>query len=102
MKSSRRKFIEQTTKVAALGSFLPYLANAAGSNEGVRSAEAQGLQFSQIKLPYEYTALEPSIDAMRMENHYTKHHATYVKNVNEAIAAENIKYKDEKEFFSNA
>lgn len=59
-------------------------------------------QFSQIALPYAYNALEPNIDAMTMEIHYTKHHAAYIKNVNEAIMAENIAYATEKEFFANA
>jgi superoxide dismutase, Fe-Mn family len=60
------------------------------------------LQFSQVKLPYTYAALEPHIDALTMDIHYNKHHATYIKNVNEAIAAENIPYATEKEFFANA
>ena len=46
------------------------------------------LTFTQIALPFKYAALEPSIDAMTMEIHYTKHHAAYVKNVNEAVMEE--------------
>ncbi len=38
------------------------------------------------KLPYAYDALEPFIDAKTMEIHYTKHHATYVAKLNEALA----------------
>jgi len=38
------------------------------------------------KLSYEYTALEPHIDARTMEIHYSKHHAGYVAKLNEAIA----------------
>lgn len=30
-------------------------------------------------LPYAYTALEPYIDALTMETHFTKHHAAYGK-----------------------
>lgn len=36
-----------------------------------------------------------------MEIHYSKHHAAYIKNVNEAITAENIAYNSEKDFFAN-
>jgi len=37
-------------------------------------------------LPYPNNALEPHIDAQTMEIHHDKHHATYVKNLNDAIA----------------
>jgi Fe-Mn family superoxide dismutase len=37
------------------------------------------------KLPYSYDALEPYIDALTMEIHYTKHHQTYVNNLNAAL-----------------
>ena len=35
-------------------------------------------------LPYGYKALEPVISGEIMELHYTKHHATYVNNLNAA------------------
>lgn len=41
-----------------------------------------------FKLPemgYKYDALEPYIDALTMEIHYTKHHGGYVNNLNSAI-----------------
>ncbi|AFZ02925.1 superoxide dismutase [Calothrix sp. PCC 6303] len=37
-------------------------------------------------LPYAYEALEPHIDEATMRFHHDKHHATYVKNVNDALA----------------
>jgi len=37
-------------------------------------------------LPYAYEALEPHIDAKTMQFHHDKHHATYVKNLNAALA----------------
>ena len=38
------------------------------------------------KLPYDYKALEPYIDAQTMEIHHSKHHQAYVTNLNNAIA----------------
>lgn len=37
------------------------------------------------KLPYEYSALEPYVDAETMEIHYSKHHQAYVNNLNAAL-----------------
>lgn len=42
--------------------------------------------FEMIKLPYSYQALEPNIDALTMEMHYSKHYLTYTNNLNKAIA----------------
>lgn len=36
-------------------------------------------------LPYAYDALEPHIDAQTMEIHHSKHHNTYVTNLNAAL-----------------
>jgi len=43
------------------------------------------MAFTLPKLPYDYKALEPHIDAMTMEIHHTKHHNAYVTNLNKAI-----------------
>ncbi|HEY7562614.1 MAG TPA: superoxide dismutase [Gaiellaceae bacterium] len=37
------------------------------------------------KLPYDYDALEPTIDEQTMHLHHEKHHATYVANLNAAL-----------------
>jgi superoxide dismutase, Fe-Mn family len=36
-------------------------------------------------LPYDFSALEPHIDAQTMQIHHGKHHATYVTNLNAAL-----------------
>jgi len=102
MKTSRRNFIESSLKSAVLATIGTPLVIKSASAYTSEHTHTTALQFSQVKLPYAYNALEPNIDATTMEIHYSKHHAAYVKNVNEAIAAENISYASEKDFFANA
>ena len=42
-------------------------------------------QFTLPDLPYAFDALEPAIDKETMQIHHDKHHAGYVKNLNDAI-----------------
>ena len=108
----RKQFLSRSLKAAAgalvVGPTLLHTAACASTKsaagESPKAAEDPApspLSFSQPPLPYAYAALEPSIDALTMEIHYTKHHAAYVKNVNDAIAAEGITATDEKAFFAN-
>lgn len=106
MKTTRRKFVSNSIKLtlgATFGSSL--LVEAACSPQLVSNTAAADaklpLQFSQLALPYEKNALEPYIDALTMDIHYSKHHTAYIKNVNDAIVAENISYATEYDFFSN-
>lgn len=43
------------------------------------------LAYTLPTLPYAYDALEPHIDALTMEIHHSKHHQTYVNNLNAAL-----------------
>ena len=43
------------------------------------------MAYSLPQLPYEYDALEPHIDKETMNIHHTKHHNTYVTNLNAAL-----------------
>ena len=45
-----------------------------------------GGPFTLPPLPYAYDALEKAIDAQTMTLHHDKHHAAYVKNLNDALA----------------
>ncbi|KIA87126.1 superoxide dismutase [Flavobacterium sp. AED] len=51
------------------------------------------MAFELPQLPYAYDALEPYIDARTMEIHHTKHHNTYITNVNAAIAGTDMEGK---------
>ncbi len=42
-------------------------------------------EFTLPALPYDYAALEPTIDTATMQIHHDKHHATYVTNLNAAL-----------------
>ncbi len=44
------------------------------------------MSFNLPDLPYDFSALEPHIDARTMEIHHGKHHAGYVNNLNNAIS----------------
>jgi superoxide dismutase, Fe-Mn family len=52
-------------------------------------------------LPYEYTALEPHIDARTMEIHHSKHHNAYVTNLNNAIAGTEMENLSLEDLFKN-
>jgi Fe-Mn family superoxide dismutase len=47
---------------------------------------ASGGPFTLPPLPYPFDALEPYIDAQTMQIHHDKHHASYVANLNKAVA----------------
>ncbi len=42
-------------------------------------------KFELPPLPYDFAALEPTIDAQTMQIHHGKHHAAYVNNLNAAL-----------------
>lgn len=78
----RRQFIGNTLKAGILVSTV-------GLNEAELFAyERQPITFNQTPLSYKFDALEPHIDSMTMNIHYTKHAATYTKNLNDAVAVE--------------
>ena len=53
-------------------------------------------------LPYAFDALEPHFDALTMEIHHDRHHATYVNNVNAALEGHaDLAAKSVEELISN-
>lgn len=59
------------------------------------------MAFELPKLPYEYTALEPHVDARTMEIHHSKHHNAYVTNLNAAITGTEWEGKSIDELMKN-
>ena len=51
------------------------------------------MAFELPKLPYDYDALAPHIDARTMEIHHGKHHNGYTTNLNNAIAGTDLEGK---------
>lgn len=88
---SRRLFLANSSKasialgLAGTGILSGYAGNALGKEKAVFNTG-----FTQTPLAYDFNALEPHIDAMTMEIHYTKHAAGYAKNLNDAIGEENV------------
>jgi len=60
------------------------------------------MAFTLPDLPYDYDALEVSIDARTMEIHHTKHHNTYITNLNNAVADTPNADKSLSELITNA
>ena len=70
---SRRKFVGDALKVSAItavGTPLIFTSRELVAHEAIKKMPA--LQFSQIVLPYAYSALEPSIDAQTMVEIFRK------------------------------
>src|SRR5690625_2158557 len=59
-------------------------------------------KFELPELPYAYDALAPTIDKETMNIHHTKHHNTYVTNLNAALEGnEALQAKSIEELISN-
>ena len=85
--ASRRNFIKQSSQAAAAIVLLPDLISATPLVSPIPGDE---IGYAQMPLTYAYSALEPSIDALTMEIHYTKHAAAYTKNMTDALVAEKV------------
>ncbi len=60
------------------------------------------MAFELPQLPYAYDALEPHIDKETMNIHHTKHHNTYVTNLNAALEGnEELSSKSVEEVIAN-
>jgi superoxide dismutase, Fe-Mn family len=75
---TRREAIQRTALLGA--------AAALGPRFSLASAAEAPAAFALPPLGYAFDALEPYIDAQTMQIHHDKHHATYVANLNKAVA----------------
>ncbi len=89
MLTSRRQVLKTLTVAAIASTALGRLSIFAETPAVTPAAgpEPTG-PFKLPPLPYAYDALEPSIDAETMHLHHDKHHAAYIKKLNEAVAKE--------------
>jgi Fe-Mn family superoxide dismutase len=62
--------------------------SASAGNDQYLSSQAGSLQFPA--LPYAYDALEPHIDKMTMEIHYSKHHRAYYDNMMKLVGGSDM------------
>lgn len=59
------------------------------------------MKFELPDLPYEFSALEPHIDAKTMQIHHDKHHAGYVNKLNDAVSDLELKYNSVEDLLAN-
>ena len=59
------------------------------------------MSFLLPELGFEYTALEPHIDARTMEIHHSKHHNGYTNNLNNALEKANISSENIEDILMN-
>ena len=82
--NSRRDFIKKGAFLAASGIVGTSMVNAATTSR-TEKRKNEVTKFTLPPLPYTYDALEPHIDKLTMEIHYSKHHQAYVNNLNKAL-----------------
>ncbi|MEP0886257.1 superoxide dismutase, partial [Trichocoleus sp. ST-U3] len=88
MALNRRNFLlllGATTGAVTLGTFSCAAQSSVNSAVGTKQNQS-GDTFQLPPLPYDYNALEPHIDAATMQFHHDRHHAAYVKNLNDAVS----------------
>lgn len=83
--ASRRDFLMTAGGIAAAGGL--FMAAQEGAQAQTPEKAGALTEHKLPELPYAYNALEPFIDAQTMELHHGKHHAAYVKGLNDAEAA---------------
>ena len=88
----KRKFLKVSGAVGAGVMFSPLMSCGPVTKEKpaadkIIDSTPKILEFTQSTLGFDYAALEPHIDARTMEIHFSKHHAGYVRKLNNALKA---------------
>lgn len=80
----------------------PMKVNLANNNSKNQTAMNTSNKFEFQPLPYSYDALEPFIDKLTLEIHYSKHHKAYYDNFINAIKNTELESMDIMDIFRNA
>jgi Fe-Mn family superoxide dismutase len=87
---NRREMLGTLGTLATVGGWIGLSAAETLAQNEIRSTESKALdpaqEYTLPPLPYAVDALEPYIDAQTMTLHHGKHHASYVKGLNDALA----------------
>lgn len=87
---NRREMLGSLGTLATVGGWIGLTAAETLAQNEIRSTAVNPLdppkEYTLPPLPYAADALEPYIDAQTMTLHHDKHHAAYVKGLNDAIA----------------
>jgi Fe-Mn family superoxide dismutase len=107
MAMNKREFLKTSAVLGAGTMIAPTLTTSCMTKTEAKSVTASLVsvdtagKFVQPELGYAYDALEPNIDAMTMELHYSKHHAGYTSKFNTALEHENLHSTDIYKLFSS-
>lgn len=85
--NSRRNFISNSSKALLALGLSQTIVPAMAGEFTIKEINSEG-KFQQQPLTYKFDSLQAAIDEQTMNIHYSKHAATYCKNLNEAYLAE--------------
>lgn len=88
----KRTFIKSSTSLAIASYIFP---------KELFGLNLENKTFELPELPYTYHALEPAIDKLTMEIHYSRHHKAYVDGLNKALLSQNISFQSINDILAN-
>ena len=92
---NRRRFLTDLSKTAAIVSITGFSTSCIGARPSKQQHVFNDTTgYEQTPLPYAYSDLEPVIDAITMDIHYSRHAAAYAANLRDAAQAEGVNRKE--------